>query len=147
MADYQPLGPAQWRSSVAGPGRRARSYADRREAAADRLSMADELLSGLEAQVEQVTATGIAVDPDGVLVGAVSALIPLALRTDGYDVVVSLGPDHAWGARLRRTGDRLHAELLTGAEPAPPPSAPSNAEAGVAAALADLVRSGEVGRR
>jgi hypothetical protein len=127
---------------------RATSYADRRRAAAERLSKVADIARGLD-------------DVDGTLRASVRALVPLASRTDGFDVTVSLGPDHRWAARIRRDGDGVTAELVagagatgapraagaTGAAAEVAPAGPQSSEARIAAELATLLWNGEVRTR
>jgi hypothetical protein len=157
--DLAPLGDSMVRAS------RASTYADRRRAVAERLSIAADLKSRLDAAVdlpvEQSRSTS-PIDPDGVLRAAIRALLPLAYRTDGFDVTVSLGPDHAWAAHLSKGPGGLVAELLPGGKLSPAggpstavpigmPSGPADAvsasEAQIAGELADLVWAGGVGAR
>jgi hypothetical protein len=148
---------------------RASTYADRRRAAAERLSVAADLKTRLEAAVDipaEHTRSTSPIDPDGVLRAVIRALLPLAYRTDGFDVTVSLGPDHQWAAQLSKGPGGLVAELVpgprhgtaaaaaaaaAGTAPAGAASGSANAlstsEAEIAGELADLVWSGEVGAR
>jgi hypothetical protein len=157
--DLAPLGASTVQAS------RASTYADRRRAAAERLSVAAELKTRLDAAVdlpvEQSRSTS-PIDPDGVLRAAIRALLPLAYRTDGFEVTVSLGPDHEWAAQLSKGPGGLVAELVPGRKlspvggpstavpigaPSGPAAAVSASEAQIAGELADLVWAGGVGAR
>src|SRR5664280_1348107 len=97
---------------------RVGSYADRRRAAAERLSAAANLTTQLEAALdapEEQQRSAAPIDPDGVLRAAVRVLLPLAYRTAGFEVTVSLGPDHEWAARLSIGPSGPVAELVPGA--------------------------------
>ena len=161
--DLAPLGASTIHAS------RASTYADRRRAAAERLSVAADLKTRLDAAVDlpaEHAPAASPIDPDGVLRAAIRALLPLAYRTDGFDVTVSLGPDHEWAAHLSKGARGLIAELVPGprhasaldpsmAGPAGaavsaasgPPAGASASEAQIAGELAELVWSGEVGAR
>ncbi|HEX2808367.1 MAG TPA: hypothetical protein VHN80_19560 [Kineosporiaceae bacterium] len=164
MAGYRPMDLAPLGASTIQASR-ASTYADRRRAAAERLSVAADLKTRLDAAmdlpVEQAQSTS-PIDPNGVLRAAIRALLPLAYRTDGFDVTVSLGPDHEWAAQLSRGPQGLVAELVPGpkhpcatdlsrtpraAGPSGPSTGVSASEAEIAGELADLVWSGEVGVR
>ena len=180
MAGYRPIGLAALGASTIHTGR-ASTYADRRRAAAERLSLAADLSVRLDAVVgspakaratKQATAeqAGEAIDPDGVLRAAIRALLPLAHRTDRFDLAVSLGPDHRWAARLTGDDSGLQVDLVpwsaagpvvTGSIVTGPivigpivtgstlngPGADAPSEAEIAHDLADLVWAGEVGAR
>jgi hypothetical protein len=147
------------------PMGRASGYADRRRAAAERLSAAADLSVRLDAALdpppEQERSTS-PIDPQGVLRSAIRALLPLAYRTEGFEVTVSLGPDHAWAARLSMEPTGLMAQLVPGlgrqdrnalpgmtsmSGASGPHVVVGTSEAEIAGQLADLVWSGEVGTR
>jgi hypothetical protein len=158
LAGYRPLGLSSVAPSTIIAGR-ATSYADRRRAAAERLSKTDQISQRLDAVVEGPTGVGgptAPIDPDGTLRSAIRALLPLAYRVDDFDVTVSLGPDHRWAARIRRTSDGVSAELLAvpagpggsvGAAAGPGTGQVTASEAEIAAELASLLWTGEVKAR
>lgn len=119
MAGYRPIGLSSASSSTIIAGR-ATSYADRRRAAAARLSQTADLARRLEAAVTapepDVVATA-EIDPDGTLRACLRALMPLAHRTEGFDVTVSLGTAHRWAAHIHRDLDGVSAELVPGPGP------------------------------
>ena len=157
MAGYRPLGLSSAAPSTIIAGR-ATSYADRRQAAAERLSRTAQISQRLDAVVEAPSGTAAPsapddpVDPEGTLRSAIRALIPLAYRSKDFDVTVCLGPDHRWGVRVRRGPDGVSAELVPvpggsagAAGPEKGQSAASEAE--IAAELATLLWTGEVKAR
>lgn len=154
MAGYRPLGLSSAAPSTIIAGR-ATSYADRRRAAAERLSTMAQIAERLDAAVEGPSATSAAsapIDPEGTLRSSIRALIPLAYRSENFDVTVSLGPGHEWAARIRRGPDGVSVELVPGpgaegrdavrAEGAEGQASASEAE--IAAELASLLWTGEV---
>ena len=163
MTGYRPLDLVPL-GVPAGAGRRD-TYADRRRAAAERMSVAADLDSRLAAAVDcpgDGAPSRSRIDPDGVLRAAIRALLPLAYKTEGFDVTVSLGPDHAWSARLIMTSSGLQAHLLPsspeGGRSSDSPGCPQpggvasqpfdgSSEAEIAGELAELVWSGGVGPR
>lgn len=90
------------------PARRL-AHADRREAAARRLSASEALLARLDD----------ALDPDDErrepLLTAVRALLGVAGRLPDVDLMVSVGPDHRDAVRLHQHGGDLRAELVRAA--------------------------------
>jgi hypothetical protein len=117
------------------------------------------LLAGLAAQERG------AADPDGLLHAATRALLSVAQRFEGRELLVSVGPEHAVAVRIRDDGAGPTLELVAGPDavastrqaparsaPAPEPAVPtprSSAEPApaltepqpdVAAELADLLR-------
>jgi hypothetical protein len=149
LAGYRPLGLSSPSSNTIIAGR-ATSYADRRRAAADRLSKTADLTRRIEAAVTVPApdvATGVPIDPDGTLQASIRALIPLAYRTEGFDVTVSLGPDHRWAARVRRDEDGVSAELIPGDGRRAGKITFAADERRVASELASLLWAGEVGTR
>lgn len=177
MAGYRPLALSSAARSIVLGGRT--SYADRRRAAAERLSTTAEITQRLDTVIEVTGAEAesagpsVPIDPDGTLRAAVRALLPLAYRTDDFDVAVSLGPGHRWAARIRRSGSGICTELIPGPGSAPtavvpssvvpssvvpspagpsssggaPPAGPGLSEAEIAAELAALLWSSQVGSR
>ena len=147
---YRPIGLAPAGTSTINAGRGS-GYADRRRAAADRLLLAESLATRLEAAVRPDPAVGDAasIDPDGVLRACVRALVPLAHRDASFDALVSLGPDHAWAARLTHGADgALAVELVRGAgRQAGPEHPPTPSESRIAAELASLLWAGGVAER
>lgn len=166
MAGYRPIGLSSSAGSTIIAGR-GTSYADRRRAAAERLSKTANITQRLEAAVA-VPATEAAdvvidaepIDPDGTLRASIRALIPIAHRIEGFDVTVSLGPAHRWAVSIRRGPDGVIADLVpgagagagaagTGRGPGVPRTSvqtgPSEAE--IVAELAALLWNGEVGIR
>jgi hypothetical protein len=127
---------------------RASSYADRRRAAADRLSRSQDLASRLSAAVDPAfdQASDSPIDPDGVLRASVRALVPLAYRNPAFDVTVSLGPDQVWAVRVRHGQEGLVAELVPGQRSAGTPRDVSGSETRIAAELAAWLWNGEVAR-
>jgi hypothetical protein len=124
---------------------RASSYADRRRAAADRLLLAENLSTRLDAAVhpDPATADGAPIDPDGVLRASVRALVPLARRNPAVEVMVSVGPEHTWAARLSHGPDGPVVDLVRG--PGRPPAADrliAGSESRIAAELATWLRTG-----
>src|SRR5450755_2801528 len=98
LAGFRPMDLAPLGASMI-PAGRASSYADRRRAAAERLSAAADVSTRLEAALDRPVEperTASPIDPDGVLRAAIRALLPLAYRIDGFEVTVSLGPGHEW---------------------------------------------------
>ena len=118
---------------------------------------------------------GSPIDPDGVLRACIRALIPLAQRgtgtapgglapaapdparpaagrpdptrpaATGPELMVSIGPDHAWAARLSQGPDGLSVDLVPGpGRPGVPDRPPTPTEAGVATELATWLWSGAV---
>lgn len=153
LVGYRPLGLSTAGTSTIIAGR-ATSYADRRRAAAERLSRAAQISQRLDAVVggpSTNVAAVVPIDPDGTLRAAIRALIPLAHRVDDFDVTISLGPSHHWAARIRRGPDGVAAELVPGAGRgdqagfADADTAASEAE--IAAELAALLRAGKAGAR
>lgn len=145
---YRPLGLAPAAPSTIHAGR-ASSYADRRRAAADRLELAESLTTRLDAAVHRPgspDSPDSPVDPHGVLRACVRALVPLAQREEGFEAVVSLGPDHVWAARLGHGLDGLVVDLVPGPG-RPRGAAPEAVGDGtrVAAELADWLWAGSVG--
>jgi hypothetical protein len=151
LAGYRPLGLSSTAPSTIIAGR-ATSYADRRRAAAERLSKTEQITQHLDAAVEEpaeTSTTSVPVDPDGTLRASIRALIPLAYRMENFDVTVSLGPGHEWAARIRRGSDGVSAEFVPvsgacGRTAAPPDGQASASEAEIAAELASLLWTGEV---
>ena len=159
MAGYRPIGLSAAAGSTIIAGR-ATSYADRRRAAAERLSKTADITQRLDAAVTVPAATSAAadvasgtrpIDPDGTLRASIRALIPVAHRTEGFDVTVSLGPSHQWAARIRRGPDGVTADLVPGPARllgAPRPGVETGlSEAEIVAELAALLWNGEVGIR
>lgn len=151
MAGYRPIGLSSASSSTIIAGR-ATSYADRRRAAAERLSKTADITRRIEAVVSvpaQDAPDVVAdapIDPDGTLRASIRALIPIAHRTEGFDVTVSLGPAHLWAARVRRDGDGVNAELVPGSGRRGG-AVFADDERRVASELATLLWAGEVGPR
>lgn len=87
------------------------------------------------------------VDPDGTLRASIRALLPLAYRSPGFDVTVSLGPEHHWAARVRHTPDGVTADLVPGAGRSSGRLEVTTSEAEVAAELASWLWSGAVNPR
>lgn len=151
---YRPIGLVPVGTSNVHAGR-ASTYADRRRAAADRLLLAETLTTRLDAAVcpDLAATDGSPIDPDGALRACVRALVPLAHRcTDpgeaGAELMVSVGPDHAWAARLRHGPDGLAVDLVPGpGRPAAPAHPPTLVEAGIATELATWLWAGAVSGR
>jgi hypothetical protein len=149
LAGYRPIGLSSASSSTIIAGR-ATSYADRRRAAAERLSRDADLTHRIEAAVAVPApdvVTTAPIDPDGVLRSAVRALVPIAHRTEGFDVRVSLGPEHRWAVHVRREGDGVSADLVPVALVAAAAGVEGGAgrsasEAEIAADIASLVWAG-----
>jgi hypothetical protein len=150
LAGYRPIGLASSGPSTIHAGR-ASTYADRRRAAAERLSLAEDLNSRIDAAVHapaEIAPDGVPIDPSGVLRAAIRALVPLTHRTPDLDVLVSLGPDHRWAAHLRHGPDGVSVELVAGSgRPQSAPHPPSASEAQIAAELAAWLWTGEVNPR
>jgi hypothetical protein len=118
------------------------------------------LLEGLTAQERR------AADPDGLLRAAARALLGVAQRFEGRELMVSVGPEYEVSVRIRDDGAGPKVELVTGringvvptpSGPAPAPAVPtprsgtegpapvlSGPRPEVAAELADLLRRREV---
>ena len=136
---------------------------ERRRAASSRVAAVTDavegLLEGLTVQERR------AADPDGLLSAAVRALLGVAQRFERGELIVSVGPEHAFSVRIRDDGAgpkvELVSVLINGVSkppaPAPEPGVPkprSSAEEPspafrgpppeVAAELADLLRGREV---
>jgi len=150
LAGYRPIGLAPAGTTTMQAGRTS-TYADRRRAAADRLQLAEKLTTRLEAAVhrpEEAAPDGTPIDPDGVLRASVRALVPLAHRYGEVDLLVSVGPDHAWAAHLTHGADGPAVELVPGPGRPESPSSPATpSEARIAAELAAWLRTGEVPTR
>jgi hypothetical protein len=151
LAEYRPIGLVALGASTIHAGR-ASTYADRRRAAAERLSLAADLSVRLEAvagapaqartaqaRTAQASAgasspepAGTAIDPDGVLQAAIRALLPLAHRSQRLDLAVSLGPDHRWAARLTRGDNGLQVDLVPWSPTGPGVAGPAVASPTVA---------------
>jgi hypothetical protein len=151
LAGYRPIELSSAAGSTINVGPRT-TYADRRRAAAERLSKTADIAQQLDAAVK-VTPEGVPseavgepgpVDPDGTLRASIRALLPLAYRSSGFDVTVSLGPEHHWAARLRHDPDGVTAELVPGAGRSPDHHQVTTAQGEVAAELAAWLWSGAV---
>jgi hypothetical protein len=140
---YRPIGLASSGVSTINAGR-ASTYADRRRAAAERLRLAENLSTRLEAVVrpDPAAGDGASLDPDGVLRACVRALVPTVTRHAGLDVMVSIGPDHAWAARVRQGEDGVAVDLVHG--PGAPLPSTGVSQTQVVADLATWLWTGEV---
>jgi hypothetical protein len=146
LAGYRPIGLSSASSSTIIAGR-ATSYADRRRAAAERLSKTADITRRIEAVVSVPAPDVVSeapIDPDGTLRASIRALLPVAHRSEGFDVTVSLGPDHWWAARIRKDGDGVSAEIVPGTGRGPGRIVFAEDESRVASELATLLWSGEV---
>jgi hypothetical protein len=119
---------------------------ERRRAAMSRMSAATEAMQGL---LDGLTAQGRgAADPDGLLRAAARALLGVAQRFEGRELMVSVGPDHDVAVRIRDEGAGPKVEVVTrriDAARDPGQGAPEpRPEA--ATELADLLRRREAAR-
>ncbi|MDQ1289959.1 MAG: hypothetical protein QG622_3525 [Actinomycetota bacterium] len=153
MAGYRPIGLSTAAGSTIIPGRG--TYADRRRAVAERLSRTADIAQRLDAAVNvpfegpspRTADDPHPVDPDGVLRASVRALLPLACRRPGFDVVISLGPDHRWAARIEHGADGVTAGLVRAADHPVDTDEDTGSASEVAAELAALLWSGTVSAR
>jgi hypothetical protein len=140
------------------PGRQ--NPIERRRAAMSRISAADEAMRGL---LQGLTAQERSTDPDGLLLTAARALLGVAQRFEGRELIVSAGPEHRVAVRIRDDGAGPQVELVhdhtngvvprpSASEPEPAVAAQGNSRAEpapgprpeVATELADLLRRREV---
>lgn len=100
------------------------------------------LLDGLSAQGRG------AADPDGVLRAAARALLGVAQRFEGRELMVSVGPEHDVAVRIRDDGTGPKAELVTRRIDGVAPTSPAPVPASVPAPAVATPRStaGEPGQ-
>jgi sugar phosphate isomerase/epimerase len=147
LAGYRPIGLSSAGDSTIISQRA--TYADRRRAAAERLSRTADITQRLDAAVA-VSPGGspsgspddpVPIDPDGTLRACVRVLLPFAYRSCGFDVTVSLGPGHEWAARIHHGPDGVTVGLERGSGHDPASDQDVGLEGTVAVELAALLWS------
>ena len=88
----------------------------RRIAVQERIERAKHLLAHAEEATRGLTFgddTLDTLDTDGHVRRALRALLPVAVNAVGFDVVIGLGTDPAWGVRIYHEGDSVEVAAVT----------------------------------
>lgn len=111
---------------------------ERRALVAESLSTVTRLMAQLEAALERESGAA-PIDRQGALREAVRAVLPIAVRTAGFDVTLATGHDPKHAVRVRHGVEGVTVALLTAA---PPRTDRDGDPTSTAAQLAALLRSG-----